>query len=153
MQAKKPAPSAKGKTTNAPGAVPRPDMSSKEWIHIPSLSSATTNRSGANTIANKVKHDGRTSQNVGGGLRAPNTNNAGEGTPVRDVETGALVWGGDDRVVVSYEDGLTVTRHADGTVQRWWREKGDGGGSTPAGLVLVECPGFASVEVRKSSKL
>lgn len=70
---------------------------------------------------------------------------------MRDVETGALVWGfpgGDKRVVVSYEDGLMVTRHTDGTVQRWWREEGDKGGSSAAGLVLVECPGFASVEVR-----
>ena len=44
-----------------------------------------------------------------------------------------------------YEDGLTVTRHADGTVQRW-RQGAEGGPPATSGLVLVECPGFASVE-------
>lgn len=129
-------------------------MLSKEWIRIPSPSSATKNRSGGNSAANKGKQGGNTDQKVRGGLGAPK--DAGEGTPVRDVETGALVWGshgGDKRVVISYEDGLTVTRHTDGTVQRWWRGEGDGGGSTAAGLVLVECPGFASVEVSDLSEV
>lgn len=76
-----------------------------------------------------------------------------DGTPVTDVETGATVWcppGGNGRVIVEYEDGLTVTRHADGTTQRWRQGKEDGGAAA-AGLVLVECPGFASVEVRRKS--
>ncbi len=67
---------------------------------------------------------------------------------MRDVESGALVWcppRGNGAVVVVYEDGLTVTRHADGTVQRW-RQRAQGGLQATSGLVLVECPGFASVE-------
>lgn len=67
---------------------------------------------------------------------------------MRDVESGALVWcspRGNGTVVVVYEDGLTVTRHADGTVQRW-RRRPEGGPPAASGFVLVECPGFASVE-------
>lgn len=72
----------------------------------------------------------------------------------RDAETGAVVHfppGGECRAVVVYEDGLTVTRHADGTVQRWWQGK-ERTGTGMAGLVLVECLGFASVEVRAVDK-
>lgn len=74
-----------------------------------------------------------------------------DGTPVRDVETGALVWcspSGHGSTVVVYDDGLTVTRHADGTVQRWQRRSRDEGDHLGSGLVLVECAGFPSVEVR-----
>lgn len=87
-------------------------------------------------------------------LRASMKTSAVKGTPTRDVETGALVWcsppGGNGAAVVVYEDGLTVTRHADGTVQRWQRGTRDGGGEVHSGigLVLVECAGFPSVEVR-----
>lgn len=69
--------------------------------------------------------------------------------PVKDVETGALVWcppGGSGKIVSIFEDGVTVTRHADGTVQRWRR--GEGEGSAALGMVLVECAGFVSIEVR-----
>lgn len=71
-----------------------------------------------------------------------------DGNPTRDVETGAVVWlpsHENVRASVIYEDGATVTRHVDGTVQRW--RQGRGGGGAAMGLVLVECPGFASVEV------
>lgn len=73
---------------------------------------------------------------------------------IRDAETWAVVHsppGGEGRAVVVYEDGLTVTRHADGTVQRWWRGEGKAG-TGAAELVLVECAGFASVEVRTAAR-
>lgn len=77
---------------------------------------------------------------------------------IRDAETGATVHaasgGVKGRAVVVYEDGLMVTTHADGTVQRWWQGKAEGAGPGVAkGLILVECAGFASVEVRKGSEL
>lgn len=91
---------------------------------------------------------GKSSNNkVVNNLRVPTRST--DGSPTRDVETGAMVWcssGENGTVVAEYEDGLTVTRHADGTVQRWRR--GDGEESAATSLVLVECAGFASVEVR-----
>lgn len=72
-------------------------------------------------------------------------------SPVKDVETGAIVWRppvANGRVVVMYEDGLMVTRHSDGTVQRWRKRESETG--SEAEIVLVECAGFPSVEVRKS---
>ena len=52
-----------------------------------------------------------------------------------------------ERAIVLCEDGLVVTRHADGTVQRWCKRESEGGSATE--VVLVECAGFASVEVTK----
>ncbi|CAM9323251.1 unnamed protein product, partial [Discosporangium mesarthrocarpum] len=80
---------------------------------------------------------------------------------VMDIESGAKVWsrprwGG---AVVVYPDGVMVTRHEDGTVQRWIPGEGNnirgdptaegvrGQGRRRGGRVLVECPGFAAVEV------
>eukprot|EP00903_Cladosiphon_okamuranus_P016097 g14858.t2 len=137
-----PASSAKAKapstTDEAVPAAGAPDAPGKEWIPIQSVASATTNKPGNKTIDGKGKH-----------TRLPESSDEGEGAPIRDAESGALVWcspSGNGSVVVLYEDGLTVTRHADGTVQRWRRGEG-GGNSVDSGLVLVECPGFASIEV------
>lgn len=143
-----PAPPAKGKAPPTTEAVPTAgaaDAPSKEWVPIPPLSSATGNKYGNNNTDSKAKHGGSATQKAGWGL----SKSSDEGAPVRDAESGALVWcspSGNDSVVVVYEDGLTVTRHADGTVQRWRRGEG-GGHSVDSGLVLVECPGFASIEV------
>lgn len=136
-----PAPSPKGKappTTEAVSTAGAPNAPVKEWIPIQPVASATANNPGKNNTDSKGKHSW-----------LPESSNGGEGAPIRDAESGALVWcspGGNGSVVVVYEDGLTVTTHADGTVQRWRRGE-DGGHSVDWGLVLVECPGFASIEV------
>eukprot|EP00752_Nemacystus_decipiens_P011329 g10067.t1 len=142
------APPVKGKASQTTEAVPTADGTdapSKEWIPIQPLSSATANKSGKKNTNSEAKHGGSATQKAGSGL----SNSSDVETPMRDAESGALVWAsprGNGSVVVVYEDGLTVTRHIDGTVQRWRR--GDGGGhSVDSGLVLVECPGFASIEV------
>ncbi|CAM9091877.1 unnamed protein product [Ectocarpus fasciculatus] len=137
-------PPAKGKATKAIPPPNVPQASCSEWVPIPP--STNKKQSGQSSIASKDKHDDRTAPTAGG-LSASEI--PGDGTPVTDVETGATVWcppGGNGRVIVEYEDGLTVTRHADGTTQRWRQGKEDARSAT-AGLVLVECPGFASVEV------
>ncbi|CAM9950707.1 unnamed protein product, partial [Ectocarpus sp. 12 AP-2014] len=139
-----PTPPAKGKASRA---TPPPNVlraSCTEWVPIPP--SMHKQSSGPPSIANKDIHDDRTAPTASGfsASKMPD-----DGTPVTDMETGATVWcplGGNGRVIVEYEDGLTVTRHADGTTQRWRQGKEDGGAAA-AGLVLVECPGFASVEV------
>ncbi|CAM9405657.1 unnamed protein product [Ectocarpus sp. 4 AP-2014] len=139
-----PTPPARGKASRA---TPPPNVlqaSCTEWVPIPP--STHKQSSGQPSIANKDTHDDRTAPTASdfSASKMPN-----DGTPVTDVETGATVWcppGGNERVIVEYEDGLTVTRHADGTTQRWRQGKEDGGAAA-AGLVLVECPGFASVEV------
>lgn len=67
---------------------------------------------------------------------------------VRDVETGAIVHcpaRGRGRAVVEFEDGVTITRHSDGTTQRWHKGRGRRASTTES--VLVECAGFPSVEV------
>ena len=140
-----PAPSTKGKAPPTTQVVPTAAAPSQEWIPIQPLFSTTANKSGNNNVDSKAKHGGSAAQKAGWGL----SKSSDEGAPVRDAESGALVWCSPSRngsVVVVYEDGLTVTRHADGTVQRWRRGKG-GGHSVDSGLVLVECPGFASIEV------
>lgn len=122
------------------------DIPSKEWIPLQeSLSSTTTNKHGENNTDNKAKYGVPAAQKAAGDL----SKRLDEGAPTRDAESGAFVWystSGNGSVVVVYEGGLTVTRHADGTVQRWRRGEG-GGHSVDSGLVLVECPGFASIEV------
>lgn len=108
------------------------------------LFSASADKPGNNNADSKAKYGGSAAQMAGWGL----SKGSNEGAPTRDAESGALVWcspSGNGSVVVVYEDGLTVTRHADGTVQRWRRGE-DGGDSVDSGLVLVECPGFASIE-------
>lgn len=103
-----------------------------------------------NTAANKVNHGERIARTEG---ELSASKGGDEGAHVKDAETGAVVWcppGGDGRVVAVYNDGLTVTRHADGTVQRSWEGKCGRDSAVGAALVLVECAGFASVEVRKS---
>lgn len=121
------------------------DASSKEWVPLEFISSATANKARDSNIDNKAKNGDSAVQKVDGG----SSKSSIKGAPTRDAESGALVWcspSGNSSVVVAYEDGLTVTRHADGTVQRWWRGEGDRH-SVDSGLVLVECPGFASIEV------
>lgn len=140
-----PAPSAKGTAPSTTEAVLPPgaaDTPSKEWIPVQPVFSATANKSGNNNTDNKAKHDGPASSKAGCGF----SKSLDEGAPIRDAESGALVWCSPSGNVVVYEDGLSVTRHADGTVQKWWREEG-GEHSVDSGLVLVECPGFASIEV------
>ena len=122
-------------------------------------SKSNTSNDSSGFERNYSKHAGCSKTNDGRlgsveNLRASKKRSADGGTPTRDVETGALVWcsssrGNGTKTVVVYEDGLTVTRHADGTVQRWQRNMIDQGGEVQLGigLVLVECAGFPSVEV------
>ncbi|CAM9413076.1 unnamed protein product, partial [Hapterophycus canaliculatus] len=133
-------------------ATPSPNVrepSSKEWVPVDPVPSMSTKTPGRKIATNsRVNHGGCLAQ----AAEVFRTSKGGdEGTYVKDAETDAVVWcprGGNGRVVTVYKDGLTVTRHADGTVQRLWQGEESGSGSAAgAGLVLVECPGFASVEV------
>lgn len=116
------------------------------WIPIPPLIEDTFGKSGDSETRQKIR-------GLQPAVPKPGTKSSSLHHPVatatRDVETGAVVYsspGGKGAVVVLYRDGVTVTSHADGTVQRWRSGKGEAG-STGGGLVLVECPGFVSVEV------
>lgn len=143
-----PEPSAKGKTQPNMEVVPTPgatDATYSEWVPVHPLASATDNTPGSYNTDIQANHGGSDAQKA----RWGSSKSLDEGAPMRDAESGALVWsspGGNGSVVVVYEDRLTVTTHADGTVQRWRPGEGDGH-SVDSGLVLVECPGFASIEV------
>ncbi|CAM9458926.1 unnamed protein product [Laminaria digitata] len=142
-------PAMSGTTASSPNA-PEPQPN-KQWIPIPPPTTAKAAPARSQKLGNDkktVKNSGSKTKKYNIDLRASHT--PADGTPVRDVETRALVWsspGGNGPTVVVHEDGLTVTRHVDGTVQRWQRGAGDGVGPSGLGLVLVECAGFPSVEV------
>ena len=141
--AKTPAPATPGAASTLNALEPH----SPEWLPISPPTTAIASIRGKTGSDQAVNDSGSELKNY---LRASKT--SPDGTPVRDVETGALVWcssSGRGPTVVVYEDGLTVTRHADGTVQRWQRGRRGGGDQSGLGLVLVECAGFPSVEVRR----
>lgn len=116
-----------------------------EWILVPPSSVATDTKS--DTAKDGKKVNTLLADKLGKSPQ-PKSSASGE-NPVRDVETGSSVWrprgGTRGRVVVICEDGVTITRHTDGTVQRWRCNGGQEG--SKRGSVLVECDGFASVEV------
>ncbi|CAN0080547.1 unnamed protein product, partial [Scytosiphon promiscuus] len=133
-------------------ASPSPDFaepSRGEWVPVDHVASVPAKALGGTfNTANRTQPGGDVTQPEG---RFSTSKGRGHGTQAKDAETGAVVWcppGGSGRVVAVYDDGLTVTRHADGTVQRLCERKASGQDSAAGpSFVLVECPGFASVEV------
>jgi hypothetical protein len=73
---------------------------------------------------------------------------------VRDAATGALCWCRADRsATVQYSDGSLLTRHSDGTTQHTTVTSSTATAATAIGTqVLVEAPGYASVEVHVAAQ-